>query len=104
MAQMPDDERLIFEGTSFEVGSETWVARVENQPGASAANTDRLQFELALQSLKSGEVRRLTLIGSRAGIHVENHTLVLFDIVRAWLQSGETVGAVEYFGERRGTV
>jgi hypothetical protein len=41
--------------------------------------------------------RHLKLLASEAGIHVENHTPMLYQCVRDFLRSGEQVGEVKCF-------
>jgi len=92
------DERALFDGVGLSVDGRRWVVSVENDPGASANDTDLRIFDLALHPVDDeAEVRRLRLLASHAGIQVENHTPMLQQCVRDFLRSGLTRAQVRGF-------
>lgn len=91
------EERDIFNGKEFDVDGDTWVAEVENVPGASAQGTDLRVFMLVLRKKGTNETRRLKLLASHAGIHVENHIPLLYQSVRDFLRTGHPVGETQCF-------
>jgi len=91
------DYKEIFEGREFEADGRTWTASVENSPGAHGNATDLIIFDLSLKEKTTGEVRKLRLLSSDAGIHVLDHTPQLHGCVRLWLRGGDTSGEVKCY-------
>ena len=89
------DYSAIFERREFSLDDQIWTARVENTPGADGRG-DLIVFDLAFKE-RAGQVRRLRLLASDAGIHTLNHTPQLYECVRLWLHGQDESGEVKCF-------
>jgi len=91
------DYRAIFQGREFELDGIVWTVTVENSPGAHGNATDQIVFVLALKNKTTGELRKLRLTASDAGLHAESHASTLDECVRMFLRGDAGVGEMECF-------